>query len=517
MTSVEFTIIKILSTMKKNLIFKIAFCIGLLSSTISNGQNEALKWNIGLHGGLTQYNGDRGMNFYAFNQAAYGFGGLSISRYLGPHVDFSLFGTRGELGNTQQISDWTTANDLANRHFLVRMTTASAMFRYNITGPQYGVRPYLFAGAGVIVYDKRYSESNLDLNQRTDFAIPSFGAGINFRLTDVIGFQIQETFMYTTNDAIDHTVRNYNDGYLFHSAGLTFNLGKKQDADIDGVSDKKDACPLTPAGVMVDDKGCPVDRDKDGVADYLDNCPDEFGLATLGGCADKDMDGVANKDDRCPDVAGAIGLNGCPDTDKDGIADIDDNCSGTKSGYKVDVKGCPLDNDKYGIVNEEDRCPDAAGVSGLKGCPDADADGIADMDDHCPNAKGDVAHSGCPEIPKADIQKITVIAGKIFFETGSDKLKLESDASLDELVVLMNKYPALHLTIEGHTDNVGEDAYNMTLSQKRTESVKAYLISKGISESRLKAIGFGETSPVADNKTAAGRAKNRRVELKTSY
>ena len=79
------------------------------------------------------------------------------------------------------------------------------------------------------------------------------------------------------------------------------------------------------------------------------------------------------------------------------------------------------------------------------------------------------------------------------------------------------KYEGANLLIGGHTDSDGEDAYNMTLSQKRTESVKKYLIGKGIMDARLTATGYGETVPIADNKTASGKAKNRRVELKTSY
>jgi len=501
--------------MKKIVAFKIVlFCIGLLFVSTARSQTDEKKWNIGIQGGLTQYNGDKGQNFYSFNQAAYGFGGISFSRYLSRHFDISLFGTRGELGNVQPISSWSTPSDIANNHFLVRMNTANLVLRLNITGPQAPVRPYLYVGAGAIVYDKRYSETT----RRMDYALPSFGAGFNIRLTDVIYLQLQESFMYSSTDEIDHAVRGgTNDAYLFHTVGLTFNLGKKKDADLDGVSDKKDKCPLTPSGVMVDESGCPVDRDKDGVADYQDVCPDVFGLASLSGCPDKDQDGVADKDDRCPDVAGSAALDGCPDADKDGVADIDDKCPGTKAGYRVDSTGCAIDSDKDGVVNEEDHCPNVAGVVALQGCPDTDGDGIADVNDHCPDAKGSVANNGCPEIPKADIQRITVIAGQIFFETGSDKLKLESQSSLDELVSLLNKYPSAHLTIEGHTDNVGDDEYNMKLSQKRTDSVKAYLVSKGISESRLTAVGFGETQPVADNKTAAGRSKNRRVELKTSF
>jgi outer membrane protein OmpA-like peptidoglycan-associated protein len=153
----------------------------------------------------------------------------------------------------------------------------------------------------------------------------------------------------------------------------------------------------------------------------------------------------------------------------------------------------------------------------FKGCPDTDGDGISDKDDRCPTVKGTFENKGCPEIAKVDIQRITVIAGKIYFETGSAKLKLISNSSLDDLSVILKRNEVVNLTIEGHTDNVGDDEYNMTLSQQRTESVKAYLIAKGISAERLTAIGYGETKPVADNTKAAGKAKNRRVELKTSY
>ena len=323
--------------------------------------------------------------------------------------------------------------------------------------------------------------------------------------------------MYSASDAIDRQQGAYNDMFLFHTAGLFFNVGVKPDTDKDGVTDKKDNCGDTPSGVAVDVNGCPVDTDKDGVADYVDNCPDMSGTTALNGCPDKDGDGLADKDDRCPDVQGPFDLKGCPDTDKDGVIDIADACPGTAAGYKVDVNGCELDNDADKIVNEEDRCPDAAGPMALKGCPDSDNDGLSDADDRCPKVAGIAANKGCPEIPKTEIQRITVIASKIFFETGKAKLKVESQAQLDELVTILNKYPEANLVIEGHTDNVGEDAFNLDLSQKRADAVKAYLVSKGISPARLTSIGYGESKPVADNSKSSGRAKNRRVELKTAY
>lgn len=267
----------------------------------------------------------------------------------------------------------------------------------------------------------------------------------------------------------------------------------------------------------MDVNGCPLDRDADGVADYQDACPDVAGIQSLKGCPDKDLDGITDKEDRCPEVAGSVELKGCPDADKDGIVDIDDKCPGTKAGYKVDATGCTLDNDQDGIVNEEDLCPELAGILAFKGCPDTDGDGVSDKDDRCPTVKGPIPNKGCPEIAKVDIQRITVIASKIYFETNKAELKLISHSALDDLAEILKRNENVNLTVEGHTDSDGDDAYNADLSQKRTESVKAYLISKGIAESRLTAIGYGETKPVADNKTNAGKAKNRRVELKTSY
>lgn len=474
-------------------------------------QTEEKKWNVGFHGGVTQYNGDRGMNFYATNQAAYGFAAVSISRYLNNHFDASIFFTRGEVGNVEPVTPWSPAND--QNHFNVRLNTANVVIRFNLLAPRYVVRPYLYLGVGGIMH-----ESIFGLKERFDYALPSFGGGLNIALGNVVSLQLEESFMYTTTDVIDHTVGGgNNDGYLYHKAGLTFNLGKKQDEDKDGVSDKKDKCANTPPGVAVDAVGCPLDRDADGVADYLDACIDDAGIASLKGCPDADLDGLTDKEDRCPTLAGSEKLKGCPDADADGIADIDDKCSGTKIGYKVDANGCTLDNDKDGIVNEEDVCPELAGILVFKGCPDSDEDGVSDNNDRCPTIKGTIENKGCPAIAKEDIVKITVIASKIYFETGSDKLKLISNSQLDDLVIILNRYAGISLTIEGHTDNVGDDTYNQELSQKRTLSVKNYLVSKGVSETRLNAIGYGETKPIADNKNSSGKAKNRRVELKTSY
>jgi outer membrane protein OmpA-like peptidoglycan-associated protein len=465
-------------------------------------QTQDKKWNVGFHGGATQYNGDLGNDFYKTGMPFYGFGALSVSRFLTNHIDLNLFATRGSVGYSR-----------APGYFLNNLTTATLNLRVHLLKPEEAIRPYVFAGFGAMLFDKKLNITK----QNLDFATPSAGAGFNIKVGPTVVLNIQETFLFSNRDSRDGVVRGKNDAFLLHSAGVSFNFGKKKDADNDGVSDRMDKCPNTPAMVMVDKTGCPLDKDGDGVADYLDTCPDIAGTVALNGCPDKDGDGIADKDDRCPDVAGSLLMKGCADTDGDGVADIDDKCADTKAGYKVDASGCALDNDKDGIVNEEDRCPDAAGAADLKGCPDTDGDGVADIDDRCPAVKGNISNKGCPEITKEVETKITKIASKLFFETNSDILKVASLSELDELVTILNQYTYAKLSIDGHTDSQGSDEYNMALSQKRSDAVKKYLISKGIAEDRLTGTGYGESVPVADNKTSAGRAKNRRVELKTSY
>lgn len=489
---------------------KLLLVCACLIAVATNSQTEEKKWNVGLYGGLIQYSGDRGQGFYQTDQAAYGFAGASVSRFLTNHLDLSLFFTRGEVG---YIDRGRVSTPQQPNSFLVRHNTGSLLLNLYFTKSNTVIRPFIFAGAGAVWYEAVYRI----YHERFEFSAPTFGGGLNFRMGPVVSLRLKEVFMYTTADNLDHQNGTENDMFLYHTAGLTFNLGKKQDEDRDGISDRKDKCPGTPPGVAVNEDGCPLDKDGDGVADYMDNCPDDAGLSSLKGCPDKDMDGITDKEDRCPDAFGVAQFKGCPDSDKDGVADLDDKCPGTKSGYKVDASGCTLDNDNDGVVNEEDVCPDKAGIMAFKGCPDSDGDGVADNEDRCPAAKGPMTNRGCPEIPKVDVEKITVLASKIYFETNKADLKLISHSALDDLADILKRNEGVNLTIEGHTDSDADDNYNLTLSQKRTESVKNYLISKGISAERLTAIGYGESRPIASNKTAAGKAKNRRVELKTSF
>ncbi len=202
-----------------------------------------------------------------------------------------------------------------------------------------------------------------------------------------------------------------------------------------------------------------------------------------------------------------------PDSDRDGVPDSRDKCPGTPAGVAVDGSGCPLDSDKDGVPDYLDKCPGTpagAAVDG-SGCPlDSDKDGVPDYLDKCPGTPIGtlVDNSGCPLPP----EKVSTIL-KIEFDTAKADIKSKYHEEIGRVADFLKKYPTAKGTISGHTDNTGSAAMNQKLSQRRAESVVKYLVQKfGIDPSRLSARGYGLTQPIADNKTAAGRAKNRRIE-----
>ncbi|WP_153799116.1 OmpA family protein [Foetidibacter luteolus] len=232
---------------------------------------------------------------------------------------------------------------------------------------------------------------------------------------------------------------------------------------------------------------------------------------------DTDEDGIPDSQDKCVDVKGIAEYQGCPipDTDSDGINDEEDKCP-TVAGL-AKYQGCPIpDTDKDGVNDEEDKCPTVAGVARYQGCPipDTDKDGVNDEEDKCPNEAGPASNQGCPEKAKVMQAQVDMAAKQVYFATGSSTLLKKSNAALSAIVKLLQENSDLALDIEGHTDNVGKPKSNMTLSQRRANAVMKFFTSRKIEASRLTATGYGDTVPVADNKTAAGRAQNRRVEMK---
>jgi outer membrane protein OmpA-like peptidoglycan-associated protein len=290
------------------------------------------------------------------------------------------------------------------------------------------------------------------------------GIGFQFNIQSQVYIMLQSQYRMTLSS-------NVIPNNLYHSIGVIANVGTPK---------RIEEPVVIPIPVV-------TDRDHDGILDSLDKCPDSAGLATLNGCPDNDGDGIANADDKCPDVAGLSKYNGCPipDTDGDGIND------------------------------EEDKCPTVAGVARYQGCPvpDTDKDGVNDEEDKCPKEAGPASNFGCPVIDVVVVEKVNKAAQNIFFATGSSKLLAKSYKSLKDVAQILKDNPSYNISIDGHTDNTGSDELNQKLSESRANSVKQYLIKNGISDSRITTTGYGETKPIADNNTAAGRAKNRRVEM----
>ena len=286
------------------------------------------------------------------------------------------------------------------------------------------------------------------------------------------------------------------------------------DSDGDGVSDKDDECPNM-AGTIAN-RGCPdPDDDNDGIPNSQDDCPDQPGDADMNGCPDTDGDGVNDKEDECPNLVGSINNNGCPDpgsddTDGDGILNKDDDCPDA-AGPRA-LSGCP-DTDGDGIADIDDRCPTVAGARINDGCPDTDGDGVNDLDDRCPDEVGTVANKGCPELKQEEKAILEFAVQNVEFDLGKSTLKPSSFSVLDQIARIVNKYPAYTLRISGHTDNIGQDAFNQRLSEQRARSCYEYLNGRGVPTRRMNYVGYGEARPLESNQTESGRARNRRVEF----
>lgn len=322
------------------------------------------------------------------------------------------------------------------------------------------------------------------------------GAGLRWFVTEQFGFRLDARYVAVdASGAIDRRQDNYEGAIGFV---WVFGGGPPADTDGDGVPDKRDACPATPAGALVDEVGCPIDADRDGVADGLDQCP-----GTPEGWP--------------------VDAKGCPtDGDGDGVADGADSCPNTPRGARVDARGCPMDGDRDGVYDGLDRCPDTpSGVNvDASGCPvDGDRDGVHDGLDRCPDTRpgAKVDASGCEirerAAPLFEPEKKTLVLEGVQFEVDRAEITPASAAVLDRVAASLRDWPEVRVEVGGHTDSTGSTAHNQILSQRRADSVRAYLVGNGVGAARLVARGYGEGRPIADNTTAEGKARNRRVEL----
>jgi outer membrane protein OmpA-like peptidoglycan-associated protein len=326
--------------------------------------------------------------------------------------------------------------------------------------------------------------------------------GLRVGLGEKFALQADGTLDYVPSPDEDR-VDNYSNWGVQVGGVLLF--GNEYDKDKDGVKDKADRCPGTPSGESVDADGCGAsqrDSDSDKVNDSADRCPNTAAGASVDaeGCSaeqkDADGDGVSDASDKCPatprgepvDAAGCSGSQ--RDTDGDGVMDNADKCADTPAGARVDAQGCSPEQ------------------------LDTDGDGVSDAVDQCNDTPvGQVVdEKGCPKLFEGTAR--TVILEGVTFATGKAELTDESRAILTNVAQSLVANPEVRVEVAGHTDNTGGRRTNMRLSQARADAVKDFLEANGVGADRITARGYGPDTPVASNRTAEGRAQNRRVELK---
>jgi outer membrane protein OmpA-like peptidoglycan-associated protein len=351
--------------------------------------------------------------------------------------------------------------------------------------------------------------------------------GLRLGLSEKLGVKVDGTIDYVPSPSAGRGDNYMNLGV---QAGLSLLLGNKYDKDKDGVKDKEDRCPGTAAGETVDASGCAAsqrDTDGDKVNDAADRCPNTpSGQAVdAQGCSaaqkDADKDGVSDDRDQCKNTppGETVDSKGCSDDDQDGVTNTADRCPNTPAGETVDQNGCApaqLDADADGVPDAADQCPNSvAGESvDARGCGrDSDGDKIADVSDRCPNTPNGQAvdENGCPILFQRGATTVTLQG--VAFATGKSTLTPASEAVLQDVAKQLAASPEVRVQVAGFTDNTGSRSANIKLSQKRAATVEKFLEVNGASPAQVTSKGFGPDNPVASNKTAAGRAKNRRVEL----
>jgi outer membrane protein OmpA-like peptidoglycan-associated protein len=358
----------------------------------------------------------------------------------------------------------------------------------------YRIAPFVRGGFGMVGISSPGLGKDLD---------PSFniGGGVKFYVNRLLVLRLD----IVDNVATARGIGNARSNNLEVLLGLSLRLGRKE-----AEPQPRPAEPPPPRKLIDSDGDGLYDPGQDGVlpAD-VDACPQEPGPRDNRGCPLRDTDGdglfdpgqpgvPAGDIDSCHLVPGPRENRGCPllDTDADGMYD----------------PGQPV------AAADTDQCPREPGPRELMGCPDRDGDKVADRVDQCPDVPETINQvndsDGCPdEVPK-QIQKLSGVLRGIFFDVDKDTIKAKSKPTLEKAYKVLTDFPDTRWRIEGHTDSDGDHDHNMDLSQRRAEAVRNYLIQRGIDPSRLESKGFGPDEPLDSNDTAAGKARNRRIEFK---
>ncbi len=459
------------------------------------------RWAIGVEGGAWKL-----VEGYWDHSNVDEFAGLSVRKGLSPHWSLELGlrigSVRPGVEDPTQSAGWTfdSFTNLATEIY-----NPLLMMEYQFS-PDARFTPFLGLGAGATSWrviatdvdhtfmpegttvqgfgnddDEYHKLAATNVTLAAELGVEwwmreSLSLRLGGRYNVLVNNDLDNIGLSSWNVADDPEYVDANSGLVQGFVSLSFWFGSS-DTDRDGLPNAKDACPEQAEDLdgFQDSDGCPdPDNDGDGVADLVDRCPD---LA-------EDLDAYQD-DDGCPD----------PDNDGDLIADANDACPGE-----------PEDMDGY---LDEDGCPE----------PDNDGDGVLDSDDACPDTQpgAQVGPDGCPThaAPRAAMPAVGqgVVLEGVAFKTGSAELTPESITVLARVANSLVENPDVLVEVRGHTDAQGAAETNRDLSQRRAIAVREVLIQMGVASMRITAVGYGEDQPIADNATAEGRAKNRRVEL----
>lgn len=317
-------------------------------------------------------------------------------------------------------------------------------------------QPFMLIGGGQTEYNFDGARASID---DTQFNV---GAGIFGALSP--RFSLRADIRAVHSDASGGI-----ESYIF--VGLSGILGSVNDraaadTDGDGVADRRDKCPNTPAGRTVDESGCELDSDGDGVVDGDDACPNTAAGKTVDerGCA--------------PDA----------DSDGDGVVDLSDDCPNTPAGVAVNANGCPVDSDGDGVPDYQDKCPGS-------------------------EAGAKVDAQGC----YVELDETVTIDLNLEFDSNSADIRSSEYSKIQEVTDFLRQYPTTSAVLEGHTDSSGAAAYNQQLSERRARAVYNYLVNQAnVAAGRLSFIGYGEANPIASNDNREGMQTNRRVSAVVS-
>jgi outer membrane protein OmpA-like peptidoglycan-associated protein len=394
-------------------------------------------------------------------------------------------GVEGLLHRASPSQDPTTLGNATYTHYGVGLILSPDRTKW--------ILPYLYGGIGSAKVD------------RDGFSSKSSGAyhagfGAVFRVGERLGIRLDgRDVSYKQDDGPGRATRV---NVFQISSGVTaFWMGRPRDTDEDGVPNKRDRCPDTPKGAVVDAGGCPLDTDKDKVYDGLDKCPNT-------------------------PIGAIVDANGCPtDADGDGVPDGIDQCNDTPKGVLVDAKGCSLDTDADGVPDGPDKCPGTPKGAHVdtSGCPlDADLDGVPDGIDICPFTPAGVAVNagGCPITPSYYERQLfddwVIRLTDLEFVPDSAALAPQGIARVDSVAQVLAQWPMLRFEVAAHSDNTGEEGARQPLTQLRARTVLQRIYAKypSLNAKNYWYVGYGDTQPIASNRTPAGRALNRRVEFR---